>query len=60
MELGRSGCFSGPAMDELCRTSTHLDCYDRMYKLSDLYSKQALWLTVPWLEDSNSMVPAFW
>lgn len=60
MELGRSGCFSGPALDELCRTLTHLDCYDRMHELSDLYSKQALWLTVPWLEDSNSMVPAFW
>lgn len=52
MELGRSGCFSGPAMDEFC-------C-DRMHELSDLYSKQALRLTVPWLEDSNTMAPAFW
>lgn len=31
-----------------------------LHELSDLYSKWALGLTVPWLEDSNSMVPAFW
>lgn len=60
MELGRSGCFSGPAMVDFCCTLTNLDCYDRMHQLSALYHKQAIWLTVPWLEDSNSMVPAFW